>query len=253
MFRILKKLYDKVDAWESKLSRGFGKDIQSTSGRFWARVHYHLFDHAFLRVFWTNYIEIAPGVFRSNQPTESRFKRYHASGLKSVLNLRGADVYAHYKFEERVCKELKIGLINRKLSARNAPKVIVINDVIDILASLPKPALFHCKSGADRAGFVAAIYLMVFEGKSVQEAQKQLSFRYFHLDFTATGILDYVLWVFEERCKVSEIDFREWINSEYDPELIQSCFNKRRNLQETLDLLAKRGQSEISSNKSKSE
>ena len=253
MLHLFKKIYDQLDTWDSKLRRAFGKDIESTSGRFWARVHYHLFDHAFLRVFWTNYAEIAPGVFRSNQPTEARFKRYHALGLKSVVNLRGADVYAHYKYEERICNELELGLTNRKLSARNAPQTSVINEVIDILARVPKPVLFHCKSGADRAGFVSAIYLMEFEGKTVQEAQKQLSVRFFHLDFTATGILDYILWVFEERCKISEVDFKEWMNKEYNPEIIQSCFNQRRPLQKALDLLAKRNQPEISQDKNKSD
>ena len=246
MLQILKKTYDKLDAWDSKLRRAFGKDIETTSGRFWARVHYHLFDHAFLRVFWTNYAEIAPGVFRSNQPTEARFKRYHARGLKSVVNLRGADVYAHYKYEERICLQLGISLTNRKLTARNAPQVADINEVIDILARVPKPVLFHCKSGADRAGFVSAIYLMEFEGKTVQEAQKQLNIRFFHLDFTATGVLDYMLWVFQERCNISVIGFKKWMNTEYDPAIIQSCFNQRLPLQKTLDLLAKRDQPEIS-------
>ena len=253
MLQMLKKIYDQLDAWDSKLRRAFGKDIESTSGRFWARVHYHLFDHAFLRVFWTNYAEIAPGVFRSNQPTEARFKRYRARGLKSVVNLRGADVYAHYKYEERACRQLGVGLTNRKLSARNAPKVDAINEVIDILGRVSKPVLFHCKSGADRAGFVAAIYLMEFEGKTVQEAQKQLNVRFIHLDFTATGILDYLLWVFEERCNLSVIGFKEWINAEYDSEIMQSCFNQRLPLQKVLDLLAERNQPEIGKVHNKSE
>ncbi len=246
MLQMLKKIYDQLDAWDSKLRRAFGKDIETTSGRLWARVHYHLFDHAFLRVFWTNYAEIAPGVFRSNQPTEARFKRYHSRGLKSVVNLRGEDVYAHYKYEERICRQLGIGLTNRKLTARHAPNASDINEVIDILSRVPKPLLFHCKSGADRAGLVSAIYLMEFEGKTVQEAQKQLSFRFFHLDFSATGVLDYMLWVFEERCSINAIGFKDWINTEYDPAIIQSCFNQRLPLQKTLTFLAKLNQPSIS-------
>lgn len=253
MLQSLKKIYDQLDAWDSKLRRAFGKDIETTSGRFWARVHYHLFDHAFLRVFWTNYAEIAPGVFRSNQPTEARFKRYHARGLKSVVNLRGADVYAHYKYEERICHQLGIGLTNWKLTARNAPQVEDINEVIDILGRVQKPVLFHCKSGADRAGLASAIYLMEFEGKTVQEAQKQLNVRFFHLDFTATGVLDYMLWVFEERSKISVIGFKEWMNTEYDPLIIQSCFDQRLSLQKALDLLAAGDQPEISENQKISE
>jgi protein tyrosine/serine phosphatase len=253
MIQMLKKIYHQLDEWDSKLRRSFGKDIETTSGRFWARVHYHLFDHAFLRVFWTNYAEISPGVFRSNQPTEARFRKYHARGLKSVLNLRGEDAYAHYKYEERICNQLGMDLVNCKLNARNAPKVTDINEVIDVLERLPKPLLFHCKSGADRAGLVSAIYLMEFEGKTVREAQKQLSVRFVHLDFTPTGILDYMLWVFEERCAISSIGFKDWINSEYDQQIMGSCFKLRLPVQKVLDLLAEQDKPKISGDLNKSE
>lgn len=232
---MLKKSYDYIKMLDSKLRRAFGKDLETPSGRFWARIHYHLFDHAFLRVFWTNHKEIAPGVFRSNQPTEWRFISYHAKGLRSVLNLRGWDVYAHYQYEERICRKLGMRLENIKLNARNAPQSEDINAVVDCLGKMEKPLLFHCKSGADRAGLVSAIYLMVYEGVSVQEAMKQLSFRHVHVDFTATGVLDYFLWTFEERLNLGNIAFLDWVNSEYDPATLQEAFEKRRPLAETLE------------------
>jgi protein tyrosine/serine phosphatase len=144
-------------------------------------------------------------------------------------------------------------LVNCKLNARNAPKVTDINEVIDVLERLPKPLLFHCKSGADRAGLVSAIYLMEFEGKTVREAQKQLSVRFVHLDFTPTGILDYMLWVFEERCAISSIGFKDWINSEYDQQIMGSCFKLRLPVQKVLDLLAEQDKPKISGDLNKSE
>ena len=238
---MLKKSYDFIKMLDSKLRRAFGKDLETPSGRFWAGVHYHLFDHAFLRVFWTNHKEIAPGVFRSNQPTESRFRAYHANGLRSVLNLRGWDVYAHYQYEERICKELGMRLENIKLQARNAPSREGLNAVADCLNKLEKPFLFHCKSGADRAGLVSAMYLMIHEGASVTEAMKQLSFKHMHVDFTATGVLDYFLWTYAERLKEGEIAFLDWVNNEYDAETLQAAFDKRRPLEETLDQMRNAG------------
>ena len=238
---MLKRSYDYIKMLDSKLRRAFGKDLETPSGRFWARVHYHLFDHAFLRVFWTNHKEIAPGVFRSNQPTERRFRVYHARGLRSVLNLRGWDVYAHYQYEERLCQELGMRLENIKLKARDAPSREGINAIVDCLNTLEKPLLFHCKSGADRAGLVSAVYLMVYEAASVQEAMKQLSFEHVHVDFTATGVLDYFLWSYEERLKEGEIAFLEWVNNEYDPETLQTAFDQRWPLSETLDHMRQAG------------
>ena len=104
--------------------------------------------------------------------------------------------------------------------------------------TLPKPLLFHCKSGADRAGFTAAMYLMVCEGRPVADAKKQLGLRYIHLDFTATGVLDYILAVYEARVEQHPIDFEDWIRREYHQKLLQQGFNMRRPLSETLDLIA---------------
>ena len=92
---------------------------------------------------------------------------------------------------------------------------------------IPKPFVLHCKSGADRAGLVSAMYLIVQKKLSVTEAKKQLSFKYLHLDFTKTGILDYILDVFFQRLKIENIDFLDWVKREYNAEILNSSFKSR--------------------------
>ena len=92
---------------------------------------------------------------------------------------------------------------------------------------IPKPFVLHCKSGADRAGLVSAMYLIVQKKLSVTEAKKQLSFKYLHLDFTKTGILDYIFDVFSQRLKIENIDFLDWIKQEYNAEILNSSFKSR--------------------------
>ena len=87
--------------------------------------------------------------------------------------------------------------------------------------------MLHCKSGADRAGLVSALYLIVEKKLPVLEAKKQLSFKYLHLDFTKTGILDYIFDVFLERLKISDINFLDWIKQEYDANILNSSFKSR--------------------------
>ena len=222
---MLGKLRDKYNAYRLKFRHSFGKDLTTPSGNFWAYVHYNLFDHAFLRIFWTNLAEITQGVSRSNQPTEKRLKRYKEAGLKTVINLRGWDNYAHYFLEERACKSLGIDLINFKLRARNAPSIEEINGFLSITKSAEKPILMHCKSGADRAGLASALYLLVHEGVPVEKAMKQLTIRHIHLDFTHTGVLDYFLQTYEQRLKFNNITFLEWVNSEYDAVTLQAAFD----------------------------
>jgi len=238
MLARLKKKYNLVRV---KLRHSFGKNLSTRTGIFWAYVHYNLFDHVFLRVLWTNFSEVSEGVSRSNQPTQRRLEKYKAMGLKTVVNLRGWDNYAHYFFEERSCKYLGIKLINHKLRARNAPTKEEIIGFLNIVKSAEKPFLLHCKSGADRAGLASALYLMEIEGASVETAMKQLSLRHIHLDFTETGVIDYFLRAYEIRAKEEKIAFLDWLTSEYNANALQSAFDKRLPLELALEQMGKTG------------
>ncbi len=224
---MLVKLWFKLEGAERKFRRSFGKDIETPSGRFWAHVHYNAFDHAFLRTFWTNFWPVSEGVWRSNQPTHRRFVKYAKMGIKTVVNLRGVDDQAHYLFEKRSCEELGLKLVNVKIWAREAAPRKKILEVLDAVRNAEKPMMFHCKSGADRAGFTAAMYQMVIDGKPVSEAKKQLGLKFIHLDFTKTGVQDFILDVFEARQSLADISFEDWLRTEYEPEPIQKGWDTR--------------------------
>ena len=119
-------------------------------------------------------------------------------------------------------------LVDADLWAREAAPRKRLIGVIDALRAAERPMMFHCKSGADRAGFVAAMYLLIFEHAPIAEAKKQLSIRYMHLDFTKTGVQDYVLRVFEARQGLGEIGFEDWIRTEYRAKAIQPAWEARR-------------------------
>lgn len=212
---MLKSLMSWIGEREHRLRHSFGKDIKTRRGRFWAHVHYHLVDHAFLRLPWTNFFEIAPGVYRSNHPGPRRLKRYHDMGITSVLTLRGKERYAHYLFEEETCRKLGMKLYITKLWARNATNRDRLVAVLDTIREIEKPFVFHCKSGADRAGIVSAMYLMVFENVPVEEAKKQLGVKYLHLKWTKTGVQDFILDVYEARKNQEPIGFEDWLKTEY--------------------------------------
>lgn len=234
---MLGKLWTWIDNAERRLRHSFGRDISTPRGRFWAKLHYNVFDHAFLRVFWTNFWPVAPGVWRSNQPTHRRFQRYAAMGIRCVINLRGEDKHAHYLFEQESCETLGLTLLNAKLWAREAAPRRRIIHVIDTLRSAERPLMFHCKSGADRAGFVAALYLMVFENQPVSVARRQLGLKYIHLDFTKTGVQDYVLDVYAARLNLGEISFEDWIRLEYRAKVIQNGWDNRISAKDTAQAL----------------
>jgi hypothetical protein len=92
---MFKKIADLYFVWERHLRDSFGDDIETPKGRFWAYVHFHLMDHAFFRVLWANMRELAPDVYRSNQPSPRRIAKWKAKGIQTVVNLRGAPIQSH--------------------------------------------------------------------------------------------------------------------------------------------------------------
>ncbi|MEL6841063.1 MAG: tyrosine-protein phosphatase [Pseudomonadota bacterium] len=221
---MLRKLLRHLDKKERDLRKSFGHDIADPRERRRSHVHFQLLDHGILRTFWHNFEEFAPGAYRSNHPDHKRFKAYAAMGIKTVINLRGVAKQPHYLFEVESCESLGLTLINSQMAARRAPKVRELTHLLDVFARVERPFLLHCKSGADRTGLAAAIYLMLYEDAPLEVARKQLSFHYLHIRRTKTGILDHFLDVYATRAKQSHIAIDDWIRTEYDPDALTTSF-----------------------------
>ncbi|WP_375175319.1 tyrosine-protein phosphatase [Pseudooceanicola sp.] len=221
-------LIARIQEWERNLRASYNVDLSTPENRRRAHIYNLWFDHAILRKVWTNFFQIAPGVYRSNHPTHERFVKMKAMGIKTVLNLRGAGGAAHYLTEKESCAALGLTLVDCNLQARHAAPRQDILDVITAFRTIEKPFVMHCKSGADRAGFASAIYLMVIEGRPVSEARKMLSVKYVHLKWSKTGILDYILNRYAARQAETGIGFEDWIATEYDHMEMQRAYEAQR-------------------------
>ena len=185
-------------------------------------------DHAILRHLWSNFDQIAPGVYRSNQPGHRRLKRYRDMGIKTVLYLRASSEKWAFHFERESLDALGMTMINVPLHSRSAPTRDAVQSLIATFRQIDKPFLMHCKSGADRAGLASAVYLMVMEGKDVSAARRMLSPRYIHLRFTKTGVLDLMLDQYAASHTASPISFEDWIDTRYDTDALQAEFDAGR-------------------------
>ncbi len=218
------KLFKRITDWERNLRASYNVDLSTPENRRKAHIYNLWFDHAVLRKFWTNFYEVAPGVYRSNQPTHERFVKLKEKGFKTVLNLRGAAGAAHFLVEQESCQELGLTLVNVTLHARFAAPKEDIQAVIRAFREIEKPFVMHCKSGADRAGFASVLYLLVIEGRPLSEARKMLNIKYIHLKWSKTGVLGHILDLYEARNDESPISFEDWIDTEYDNMEAQKSF-----------------------------
>ena len=204
-----------------------GDGLDTTAEKLRAHLHFHLTDHAFLRIVWTNMFQIAPGVWRSNQPSPRRLRRMKAMGIKTVLNLRGPNDTPAYRMEAKTCADLGLSLIDYTMAARRLFPPETYLGLLDIFETIEKPFVMHCKSGADRAGLASALYLMHVDGKSPDQAARMMGLRYIHLKSTRTGILDAFLTAYGRAHADSGIGLRDWLANDYSEEAVYATFKPR--------------------------
>ena len=145
-------------------------------------------------------------------------------GIKTVINLRGARLCGSYALEVHACRRLGLALVGFPVSSRDTPKRETIKAAKDMFDRIEYPALMHCKAGADRVGFMSVLYLHLHEGRPLDEALKQLSWRYGHFAQGKTGMLDHMFDSYRRYASEMPIEFMEWVENVYDPEQVKDSF-----------------------------
>lgn len=210
-----------IHQWEKKLHTKYENLPNTLEGSRQANFYMKWLDHELLRICWRNIYELAPGVWRGNHPTAKGWMQLKTLGIRVVLNLRGESTKPHYIIEKKFCAELGFELVNIPMSARAAPKKETLFALIEIFRKIERPFFIHCKSGADRTGLAAAIFLLVIDELPLEQARKMLSPKFLHFKFSSTGVLDAVLDEYE---KIGG-DFEDWLKDHYDPKAVQLKFD----------------------------
>ena len=193
-----------------------------------------LIDHGFLRALYANRFRLDGPFFRSNQPSPRHIQwlRHHL-GVNTIINLRGYNpTQGRYQLEAEACEAADITLINTRVHSRGLPTARQINLLKDLIEHLQLPALAHCKSGADRAGFFAVLYCHFRLGQPITDAKHQLHWTYGHFKSAKTGILDHFFETYLQAAANAEaqgetLTFIEWVNTAYDREAMEQSFQPR--------------------------
>lgn len=199
-------------------------------GRVRAWLHFYLKDHQFIRMWWWNLDEVAPGVWRSNQPSPWRLRHLTGRlGLATVVSLRGDQPQSFNLLEARACADLGVTFTHLNgVEARGLVPAAQMLRIVDGIAAQPKPVLFHCKSGADRTGLIACLYLILIERRDVAAtAAEHLRPGRIHFRRTRSGVLDHLFRVYLR--DGAGLDFRHWLETAYDPAAIAADFEDWRN------------------------
>jgi protein tyrosine phosphatase (PTP) superfamily phosphohydrolase (DUF442 family) len=228
LFINLREFYKKGKrAWFQGWSawrRSWQANIDSPLSRFFAWFDMTMVDHGWFRYLFANRYRVSNKLERANHPTPYGVRRAARRGIKTIVNLRGESEIGSLLLSREACERAGIKLVTVRARSRGLPTAGEILDVKKMFDEIEYPAMMHCKSGADRAGFMSALYLVLHEGRPVSEAKKQLHWRFGHIRHSATGILDHFFDSYERANAQHPIDFLEWVQTRYDPVAMKKEF-----------------------------
>lgn len=191
-------------------------------------------DHGVLRKFYRNTHEVAPGkLWRSFQPSPGDIRDWSQRGIKTIVNLRGDKPSGFYFLEEEACAQNQVTLENFRVFSREAPSSAIIHGAKSLFERIEYPAMIHCKSGADRAGLMSALFLFLHQGISLEIALAQLSHKYGHIRQGKTGVIDFAFDHYIDYAKKNDIAltsvdaFLDWADGPYDHIAMKQNFMAR--------------------------
>ena len=182
-------------------------------------------DHGFLRTRFPNRHDLGGGMCRENQPSPERIALLAEEGIKTILNLRGPSPKGFYWLEKEACEKHGIALINFRVYSRDVHTVEKIRDARDLFERIEYPAMMHCKSGADRTGFMGVLYRHFHMGDTIAQAvDSELTLKKLHVKQGKTGMLDFFFNDYLKYAEDHDITFMDWVETIYDPADVKARF-----------------------------
>ncbi len=114
-----------------------------------------------------NMYMVDTGVYRAAQPEANGFTELEQMGIKEVLNLR------RFNHNDKSAEKTGLTFHHIRMWASNCDWDKAV-EALRIIKNRKGPILIHCKHGADRTGLVIALYRIVFQNWSKDDAIDEL-------------------------------------------------------------------------------
>ncbi|MBN1806644.1 MAG: dual specificity protein phosphatase family protein [Sedimentisphaerales bacterium] len=116
-----------------------------------------------------NLHKVSDNLYRGAQPNDEGMKQLEKLGIKTIINLRAA----HSDRDE--IKNTKLTYHHIRMTTWNPEKEDIVQFLKIVTDSNNTPVFVHCKFGADRTGAMCALYRIVVEGWSKDEAIEEMT------------------------------------------------------------------------------
>jgi tyrosine-protein phosphatase SIW14 len=115
----------------------------------------------------SNWYKLDDDVYRSEQPTRKGFEEIRAQGIMTIINLRSEHS------DDKLVEGLGFFLMDIPMNAWSVSEEDIVKALSAIQAA-PKPVLVHCQYGSDRAGVITAMYRVVIQNWTKEDALAEM-------------------------------------------------------------------------------
>ena len=143
-----------------------------------------------------NFQRVNENLYRGAQPAPGGFQKLSALGVKTVVNLRGAD--ANSLAEEREARAAGLQYFNVPLPSYAKPRDEQVERVLAVIGAPENwPVFVHCKRGSDRTGIVVAAYRISRDGWTSEQAKREAA--HYGLSRAQFEMRDYITDYYRKR------------------------------------------------------
>jgi protein tyrosine/serine phosphatase len=141
-----------------------------------------------------NFYQVDSGLYRCAQPHKQAFAELSEMGIATIVNLR------YFETDKRKAQKTDLQLVHIKMRASKCKDDEIVA-ALRLIKNRQGAILIHCKHGADRTGLVIALYRIVFQGWSKEDAIKELEQGGYNFHSVFSNIPQYIRDLDVERMK----------------------------------------------------
>jgi protein tyrosine/serine phosphatase len=133
-----------------------------------------------------NLHKISDALYRGAQPTAEGIQQLKKMGIKTIVNLRAGHS------DKDLLSNTGLAYEEIPFRAWHAKDKDVVKFIMIITDKSRQPVFVHCEHGADRTGTMCAVYRVVVEGWTKEDAIKEMTDGGYGFHSIWTNLVDYV-------------------------------------------------------------
>jgi protein tyrosine/serine phosphatase len=119
-----------------------------------------------------NFHQVNQNLYRGAQPGSGGIKKLKELGVKTIINLRGAD--EGMQAEEQEARAAHLNYYNVPMDGLGRPSDEKVEKILSLINDAKNwPVFVHCNHGKDRTGTIIACYRISHDGWKLDEAMKE--------------------------------------------------------------------------------